>query len=161
MKPLPNHLRRTGYRLPSEAEMEYACKAGSSETRHYGSSERLLPRYANYEPNSKDQAWPVGQKRPNDLGLFDVHGNVWNWCGETALPYPERKSALSATDSEDMQIVDESSRRPLRGASFYNRAPYVRSSRRLLERPNLRDATFGLRVCRTLPSDSLSTLAPP
>jgi formylglycine-generating enzyme required for sulfatase activity len=161
MKPYPDHLRRTGYRLPSEAEWEYACKAGSQESRHYGSAIDLMPRYAPFRDNSEDRAWPVGQKRPNDLGLFDVHGNVWNWCGERWLSYPRRRSALPAIDPEDAQIVDESTGRSLRGGSFILNAPYARSSYRDVDRPGYRNNDGGLRVCRTLPPDSFTPLPPP
>src|SRR5262249_3385315 len=130
MRMAAGYLVRTGYRLPSEAELEYACKAGSEESRHYGSAIELLPRYANYQANSKERAWPVGQKRPNDLGLFDAHGNVWNWCQDKALLYPRRGSSLPARDAEDMTLIDESSSRALRGGSFYILAPFVRSSNR-------------------------------
>ena len=64
----------TGYRLPTEAEMEYATRAGAVTSRYYGETEELLPKYAWYEKNSKEQTWPVGSLKPNDLGLFDMHG---------------------------------------------------------------------------------------
>jgi formylglycine-generating enzyme required for sulfatase activity len=74
------YLRQTGYRPPTEAEWEYACRAGAGTSRYYGAAEELLPRYAWYIGNAHEQAWPVGQKKPNDFGLFDMHGNVWVWC---------------------------------------------------------------------------------
>jgi eukaryotic-like serine/threonine-protein kinase len=71
------YLSHTGYRLPTEAEMEYATRAGAVTSRYFGETEELLPRYAWYVTNSQDRTWPVGSKKPNDLGLFDMHGNVW------------------------------------------------------------------------------------
>ncbi len=75
-----DYLRRTGYRIPTEAEWEEACRAGSVTEWSFGDSEELLGRYCWYEVNSNRRSWPAGVKRPNDLGLFDMHGNVWQWC---------------------------------------------------------------------------------
>ena len=58
----------------------------------------LLPRYAWYQGNSQDRAWPVGQKRPNDLGLFDMHGNVWNWMADPGYRYPQGTEARAIID---------------------------------------------------------------
>ena len=82
MKLTANYLSRSGYRLPTEAEMEYATRAGAVTTRYYGETEELLPKYAWYNKNSQDRTWPVGSMKPNDLGLFDVQGNVFTWCQE-------------------------------------------------------------------------------
>src|SRR5262249_11911962 len=98
MKPHPDYLRRTGYRLPSESEWEHACRSGSEERGHYGSDPALLARYGHFSGNSSYRAWPVGQKRPNDLGLFDAEGNVSTWCGEQVRAYPSgRRPGTSST----------------------------------------------------------------
>ena len=76
-------LQRTGYRLPTEAEWEYACRAGAVTSRYYGHSIDLLDAYAWYQANSKDHAWPCGSLFPNDLGLFDMLGNVYEWCQDS------------------------------------------------------------------------------
>jgi formylglycine-generating enzyme required for sulfatase activity len=145
MKPYPDYLRRSGYRLPSEAEWEYACRAEAASARYYGSSLELLPRYSWFIVNSQDRTQPVGQKRPNDLGLFDMHGNVWTWCQETAFLYrPPRMD-----DKEDIRDISDRFSRVLRGASFVVHAPGVRSAVRSSIRPAVRDGTFGLRVART------------
>ncbi len=143
-----DYLKRTGYRLPTEAEWEHGCKAGATSSRYYGSSESLLSRHAHYRDNSEDRTWPVGQKRPNDLGLFDMHGNVWTWCDNPALLYPSGRSE----DKEYIKDVTSGffdGSRALRGGSFNINAPIVRSSYRDFDRPANRNNVFGLRLCRT------------
>src|SRR5262249_45059949 len=84
----PNYLSLRGYRLPTEAEWEYTCRAGAVTARFYGETDELLPKYAWYAKNSRDR-WlrPVGTLKPNDLGLFDMHGNDYEWCQDPNLPY--------------------------------------------------------------------------
>ena len=83
-----NYLSLTGYRLPTEAEMEYATRAGAVTSRYYGETEELLAKYAWYRRTRRRQTWPVGSLKPNDLGLFDVQGNVFTWCQESYKDYP-------------------------------------------------------------------------
>jgi formylglycine-generating enzyme required for sulfatase activity len=74
MKPAPNWQQREGYRLPSEAEWEHACRAASVTTWSCGSTEDLLEKYAWFFANAADRSHPVGTLKPNDQGLFDMHG---------------------------------------------------------------------------------------
>jgi formylglycine-generating enzyme required for sulfatase activity len=143
------HLGRVGYRLPTEAECELACRAGAPTSRYYGTSVDLLPRYAWFHGNSKDRTWPVGQKRPNDMGLFDMHGNVWSWCQESLWPYPPGTREAPAVDEEYKRGITSTLLRALRGGSFLSLAPSVRSAYRFGFRPALRNPFVGLRVCRT------------
>ena len=92
----------TGYRLPTEAEMEYATRAGALTSRYYGETEELLPKYAWYNKNSQERTWPVGSLKPNDLGLFDVQGNVYTWCQESFKAISSEKERKSAEDKEDV-----------------------------------------------------------
>src|SRR5262249_9010213 len=80
MSMAPNFLSRSGYRLPTGNEWEYACRAGSFTYWSVGEAEDLLPKYSWGVVNSHSYSHPVGALRPNDLGLFDMHGNAWEWC---------------------------------------------------------------------------------
>jgi formylglycine-generating enzyme required for sulfatase activity len=96
MKPPADFLKRTGYRLPTEAEWEYACRAGADTSRYYGSSETLLQHYAWYLANAEDHAWPVGMRKPNDFGLFDMHGNASTWCQDHFVAQPTAETGSRA-----------------------------------------------------------------
>jgi formylglycine-generating enzyme required for sulfatase activity/tRNA A-37 threonylcarbamoyl transferase component Bud32 len=146
-----DYLSRTGYRLPTEAEWEYACRAGTVTSHSYGASVELLPRYAWILINAQDRAWPVGQKRPNDLGLFDLYGNVTNWCQEAAFSYPKQQGTKPITDKEDLRDITDLIYRLLRGGSFVNHALNVRSANRLPLRPSGGGNAVGFRVARTYP----------
>jgi hypothetical protein len=84
----PDYLRRTGYRLPTGAEWEYACRARAVTARHYGETEELLKEYAWYSKTTNDEGVQAGGLlKPNDLGLFDMYGNAYEWCQEAARYY--------------------------------------------------------------------------
>jgi formylglycine-generating enzyme required for sulfatase activity len=80
LRPFPDVFSRGGYRLLSEGEWEYACRAGSKTPWHFGRDERLASYYAWYAKNADARSHPVGWLKPNDFGLFDVHGNVHEWA---------------------------------------------------------------------------------
>jgi formylglycine-generating enzyme required for sulfatase activity len=149
MKPFPDYLKRKGYRLPTEAEWEVACRSGTVSSHSYGSSEELLPRYAWFLQDSHNRAWPVGQKRPNDLGLFDMHGDVWTWCQDAYGPYKPGWPGRPAEDEEDKRPIEDRIPRVLRGGSFVDQAEGARSACRSSYRPSYRYDAVGLRVART------------
>jgi len=119
MKLAANYLQRTGYRLPTEAEMEYAIRAGAATARYYGETDDLLAKYGWYQKNSRERSWPGGRLKPNDLGLFDAHGNVYTWCQEKYGTYRRPKNDDPIEDMEQNLLADLSSR-ALRGGSFTN-----------------------------------------
>jgi formylglycine-generating enzyme required for sulfatase activity len=146
-----NYLSRTGYRLPTEAEWEYACRAGAVTSRYYGESDELLKEYAWYLENAKGggPVLSVGGKKPNDLGLFDMHGNVWEWCQDRYEGYPEAKGNEAIEDKEDILDGEDKDSRVLRGGSFGDQAVYVRSDLRSKAVPTYRSVYIGFRPART------------
>jgi len=130
MKIRADALQRTGYRLPTEAEWEYGCRAGAVTSRYYGRSVELLGKYAWYSKNSQDRAWPCGQLLPNELGLFDMLGNVFEWCQEQDYSYPEGEVNTTSDDMNILLSMEEQNPRLLRGGSFGYLPANVRSAYR-------------------------------
>jgi serine/threonine protein kinase/formylglycine-generating enzyme required for sulfatase activity len=145
----PNHLQLTGYRLPTEVEWEYACRAGTVTSRYYGNADELLGEYGWYERNSQDRTWPVGEKKPNDFGLFDMHGNVWTWCQETYSEVTDEKPVAQLQLGQSQFAVEKDVYRPIRAGSFPNRARDLRSANRGKSVPADSGDNVGIRVCRT------------
>src|SRR5262249_43272916 len=143
MKVKANVLSLSGYRLPTEAEWEYACRAGSVTTWSMGEAEEMLGKYAWCVANSSGRSRSVGSLRPNELGLCDLHGNVWEGC-------QNRLEAFTGTkDPQNEDIVDNKSGRSLRGGAFVDLPLYVRSAVRNRDGPATRYGDVGFRPART------------
>jgi formylglycine-generating enzyme required for sulfatase activity/tRNA A-37 threonylcarbamoyl transferase component Bud32 len=156
MRMKPNWLSLTGYRLPTEAEWEYACRAGAMTSRYYGETEELLGQYAWYTKTSLDKNMlPAGDRpKPNDLGLFDMLGNALEWCQDGIYYYPDiqyGQSGYYLQARKDISHIGDRLSRVLRGGSFGNQAGHVRSGNRFVLAPAIRLIYFGFRPARTLP----------
>ena len=149
MKLVPDALEQPGYRLSTEAEWEYACRAGAVTSRYYGRSVELLGKYAWYSQNSQDRAWPCGQLLPNELGLFDMLGNVYEWCHEQYYRYPEGEVNTTIDDMHILLSINEKNPRLLRGGAFNCRPANVRSAYRNRNAPSGRSTLVGFRPSRT------------
>jgi formylglycine-generating enzyme required for sulfatase activity len=151
MKPAADYLTRTGYRLPSEAEWEFACRAGSVTSRYYGLTTTLLSEYAWYQTNSEKRCWPVGRLKPNDFGLFDMQGNAYEWCHGQYLSYAVSATEQAVADAPETEAVQDNQSRVLRGGAFLSRSSYVRSANRVLFHPDNRSINDGFPPARTYP----------
>jgi formylglycine-generating enzyme required for sulfatase activity/Tol biopolymer transport system component len=127
-----------GYRLPTEAEWEYACRAGAAGKYCFGDAESQLPEYAWLKPHSQGKPQPVGLKTPNRWGLFDMHGNVWQWCHDW---YGE--SYYAESPRQDPHGPAAGKMRVLRGGAWDQAAEKCRSAYRHKEFPVYSDACFG------------------
>jgi formylglycine-generating enzyme required for sulfatase activity len=148
MKVVPDVLERSGYRLPTEAEWEYACRAEAVTSRYYGVSVELLGQYAWYNQNSRDRAWPCGQVKPNDLGLFDMLGNVFEWCLDEYGDYPSAQ-VTSVNDIINTSSHINTTIRIARGGTFFIQPADVRSADRTGGAPAYRSTYIGFRPSRT------------
>ena len=136
--------------LPTEAEWEYACRAGTTTEYFFGDDENDLDEYAWYENNSGGQTQPVGAKRPNAWGLHDMHGNVWEWCGDWF-------GAYKAQVGVDPTGPTRGSYRVIRGASWIYSARYCRSAIRFGYGPDSRNDDLGFRVALVPVAGELSS----
>ncbi|MCD6506198.1 formylglycine-generating enzyme family protein [Candidatus Poribacteria bacterium] len=127
-----------GYRLPTEAEWEFACRAVTKTRYFFGDNPRKLKLYAWFKENSGGRPRPVGRKLPNPWGLYDMYGNVWEWCndfykvdyyGESPLKNPKGPKTGNT--------------KVLRGGSWNSKAEECRSSYRYNENPGYTDVCFG------------------
>jgi formylglycine-generating enzyme required for sulfatase activity len=136
------------YRLPTEAEWEYACRAGTTTHYAFGDDWQQLPDYGWFVDNSRGQTQPVGTRKANPWGLHDMHGNVWEWCSDWYGPYG--KDAVT-----DPQGAAAGTERVIRGGSFQHSGGYCRSAARVAEAygwpPYRPQDSWGFRVAMTEP----------
>jgi formylglycine-generating enzyme required for sulfatase activity len=126
--------KATGYRLPTEAQWEYACRAGTTGDR-YGELDDI----AWYDENSGGESHGVGQKQANGFGLYDMLGNVWEWCNDWYGRYPKEPVTDPAGAEQGSGRVD-------RGGSWGNGPSIVRSANRAGFTPDSRDGNLGFRL---------------
>jgi len=141
------------YRLPSEAEWEYVCRAETTARWAFGDDKSELTNYAWYTVNAWDvgerYAHAVGTKLPNPWGLHDMHGNVWEWCQDWyGSSWCGDSSYYSNSPSTDPPGLSTGSTRVLRGGGFLNFAQGVRSALRGRNSPSYRYFIFGFRLLR-------------
>jgi len=142
------------YTLPTEAQWEYACRAGSTGRWCFGDDESQLGEYAWYDSNSEGKTHPVKQKKPNNFKLYDMHGNVWEWCSDWyGKEYYSGGRNPTGPDTGDDQfsilgINWAGGSRVLRGSSWYDSSwqGHTRSSIRLGYNPSNRGNYIGFRV---------------
>jgi formylglycine-generating enzyme required for sulfatase activity len=139
--------QKTGlaYRLPSEAEWEYAARAGSATDWSHGNDESRLADFAWFSANSGAKAQPVAQKRPNAFSLYDMHGNVWEWVQDC---WQDSYRGAPA-DGSAWSVGCSSNKRVLRGGSWDYNPANLRSAYRSWNTPGNRNYFSGLRLART------------
>jgi formylglycine-generating enzyme required for sulfatase activity len=139
------------YRLPTEAEWEYACRAGTTTAFHFGDT--ISTDQANYKGTYtygdgkkgvfREKTTPVGSFPANAWGLYDMHGNVFQWCQDKDGEFPE-------TDAVDPQGPEDGDRRVVRGGSWKDDPEFCRSASRRWYKPDLRFERIGFRLCFNL-----------
>jgi sulfatase modifying factor 1 len=135
--------RASGYRLPTEAEWEYACRAGTESRWFWGDYASKADTFAWFNANSDGKPHPVGEKAPNPWGLFDMSGNVWEWCWDRWQGH----YLLAGRRNPHGPLLGVG-RRVLRGGSFVLQPRYLRSAARLWDLPEGRLALIGFRCVR-------------
>ena len=145
--PAEQRARRV-YRLPTEAEWEYACRAGTTTAYAFGEDPGALGEHAWYAENADSRTHPVGKKKPNRWGLYDMYGNVWEWCADSFDP-----NYYHYAPSKDPHCTRQSVERVLRGGGWgeYGSAEWCRSATRGRRLPGQALNYHGLRVAFTAP----------
>ncbi|MBS0264214.1 MAG: formylglycine-generating enzyme family protein [Planctomycetes bacterium] len=129
------------YRLPTEAEWEFACRAGTTTRFSFGNEESVLTDYAWFGEKLNAQPHPVGQKKPNPIGLFDMHGNVSEWCEDDYVGYPR-----TLPGGTDPVVRNVGSARSLRGGAYSSKSGQCRSASRARRDHHQRLKYVGFRI---------------
>jgi formylglycine-generating enzyme required for sulfatase activity len=150
MRIVPDSIHRTGYRLPTEADWEFACRAGSITSRYYGQSLDLDNYYAWTVQNSLGRRTAlVGSFKPNDLGLFDMLGNTLDWCHNAFRDYSKAVEVQPGDGRAVPEVVSDRQMRPLRSPTLAHCPETVRAAFFDAYSPNVQVYGVGLRVSRT------------
>jgi formylglycine-generating enzyme required for sulfatase activity len=141
------------FQLPTEAQWEYACRAGSTTKYFFGNDEKDLGEYAWFIKNSDGKEHPVGEKKPNAWGLYDMHGNVWQWCQDRYyVQWLGRNYYKESPVDDPPGPAVSAAEHVYRGGSWYDPAEYCRSAFRYSCFPDYRCGFLGFRVAR-VPTD--------
>jgi formylglycine-generating enzyme required for sulfatase activity len=151
-----NYRDLKGYRLPDEVEWEFACRAGTITSRYFGETDSLLIEYAWYQhPQTKARMWPVGQTKPNELGLFDMLGNVWQWCQDKRTDDNQNnghpKSSVNPLVAGLDLELKRNDFRMQRGGCYTTTPKGVRCAARSSNLPTESNTRMGFRVVKSLP----------
>jgi formylglycine-generating enzyme required for sulfatase activity len=162
MKLVEGYLDKGGYRLPTDAEWEFACRSGTATIRFFGTDDRLVEKYAWYSDNSRLQSdsvsndsaaprhsGPVGSLKPNPFGLFDIYGNVYEWVEDREIWTAKPPKVDCDVEDNMLEVLDEDTR-SRRGGSFNGVVWKITSSNRAPRAPKQENDINGFRVARTI-----------
>ena len=142
---LNKNISQHPFRLPSEAEWEYAARAETETVYSFGDDLKDMAAYAWYRDNSEGSSQPVGQLQPNNWGLYDMHGNVWEWCAD----FSHKNYEGAPSDGRVWENGGDTTVRILRGGSWGSHPWGLRSANRLRNKPNYKNNSIGFRLART------------
>jgi formylglycine-generating enzyme required for sulfatase activity len=151
------------FKLPTEAQWEYACRAGSTTKYSFGDEEARLSDYAWYGANSEGKTHPVGKKKPNAFGLYDMHGNVYEWCEDwyywnsyVKAPVNDPRGPITSDDWEQLRSPTNNPKKPtgtarvLRGGGWDSNLYESRAAFRFCIEPGGRYDFLGFRISQAL-----------
>lgn len=150
-----NYLERTGYRPPTEAEWEAACRDGTLTPRFYGHDPAIIDRYAWVDPSAETRAHPVGETMPNALGLFDMLGNLYERClgpNPKTTPYPRHHVDDDAKNVGFPLVVRDKQHLVIRGGAFHRGPTDLRAASRNADDTQDPNPRVGFRIARTIKS---------